>query len=573
MTPQLSYADPTVIQRNFSPQTYSQLHGRPFRGYVQKRYNMRRNNGPSEDMKENRPYPYNYAKLPEPSTYVDPVMPSSESPPKTPTSSEKSDDPLDLLENDTSKLKGILWPGMSIFDSATPTARRRRNQRKDASILEQLEANSQEVEATEIVWTPDWHFKKEKRISGMVDNSSSPWKSSPVEKPRKALVEVDISLPYFRGSQLPWYDTYTDQRAEMSLMYDDFPRTGRNGSKRKRGVEVWQDEEDRSRGDEHRGNSIVFSKPTELNFLTRGFGYDEENNNRLRQTTELNNVIGSRLPEDPFVTNVTRGEDSKPPTAAVASSHFNPFIFSRVVSHDQASPSVADASTDNTSYGITETSVHGFSLPNGNGTGVGCCYGDWLQSHPQHQTQQIYAHDHTHTRSAPWAIAYAQLDPPLASLPTFTNGFSTSSHSPTFEHQRRTNQDFQGLFATQGLWGYDTYNPSPEPYFDPSHNAVTALMSPIKDDGELPIRHIDSQHDVGARHAALRDIEGMTALNDAAELSAFADATESPIKVEGSFSNVVPSALVHTTEVTTTTEYDEDSVDEGRTITAPGTPV
>jgi hypothetical protein len=530
---------------------------------------MRRNNRLPVDTKENGPNPYNYSNLPESSTCVELELFSSESKPKTPTSSEKSGNALNLPDNERNKLKGILWPGMSIFDSATPTARRRRNQRKDASVLEQLEANSLEVEATEMIWTPDGHFKKEKHISGMADSSSSPWKSSPIKKPRKALAEVDIPPPYFKGSQLPWYDTYTDEKAETSLMYDDFPRTGRKSGKRKRGFEVWQDEEDGSLCDDHRGNSIVFSKPTELNFLTRGFGHEGENNNGLRHTIEFNNVVGSRLSEDPFVTNIACGEDSKPRMAAATSSHFNPFVFSRVGSHEHTLPSVVDASTGSTPHEIIETSMHGFSLPSGNGIGVGCCYGGWLQNHPQHQTQQIHAHDFTNTRSASWAIAYAQLEPPLAPISTFTSGFSTvstSAHSPTFEHRSHTSQDFQALPATQGIWSYNAYNPSSEPYF-------TALMSPIKDDGELPSWRIDRQHGVGARHAALRDIEGMAALNTAAELSAFADATESPIKVESLFAAVVPSVPAHTSEVTVTTEYDEDSVDEGRTITAPGTPV
>jgi hypothetical protein len=547
-----------------------QLRGKPFRSDLQNRYNMR-HSSVSEDMKENKPKPYNYTKLPEPSIYVDPVSTSSRSCPNTPTGSEKSDELFDLPEIERCKLKGILWPGMSMFDSATPTSRRRRNQKKDPSVLEQLEANSLEVEATETIWTPDGHFKKEKRINGKVDSSSSPWKSSPVKKLRTPLVEIDVPRPYFGGSQLPLYNTYTDRNAEMSLMYDDFPRNGRNGGKRKRGFEVWQDEEDRLCDDEDRGSNIVSSKPTELNFLTRGFDHEVESNHRLRHTTESNNVIGLRLPEDPFVTNVTSGEDCKPRMAAAAN-HFNPFTFSHISAQDHALPSVADASMGSIPHGITETSVHGISLPSDN---VGYCYGDWLQSHPRYHTQQTHPHDCTHTQSGSWAIAYAQLEPPLAPVPTITNGFSsmtTSTHNQTFEHQHRT-RDFQAPFATQGFWGYDTYHSSPQSYFDQPHTVITTLMSPIKDDGELPIRHIENQPDVGVSYAALPDIEGMSVLNDTVELSALADTMESPIKVEGSFTNVVPSTLAHIAEVVTTTEYDEDSVDEGRTITAPGTPV
>jgi hypothetical protein len=65
------------------------------------------------------------------------------------------DDPVDGAADSTSltestKLKGVYWPGMDLFDSATPEMRRKRNQKKDSSVVEQLELNSQDVEATEI---------------------------------------------------------------------------------------------------------------------------------------------------------------------------------------------------------------------------------------------------------------------------------------------------------------------------------------------------------------------------------------------------------------------------------------
>ncbi|KAL9111289.1 MAG: hypothetical protein Q9187_007935, partial [Circinaria calcarea] len=41
------------------------------------------------------------------------------------------------------KLKGVLWPGMDMFDSASPDAKRRRNQKKDGSILEQMRMTSE----------------------------------------------------------------------------------------------------------------------------------------------------------------------------------------------------------------------------------------------------------------------------------------------------------------------------------------------------------------------------------------------------------------------------------------------
>ncbi|KAF2669720.1 hypothetical protein BT63DRAFT_267650 [Microthyrium microscopicum] len=111
---------------------------------------------------------------------------------------EDSDD--DLPEGDSSieistpgdpKLKGIIYDGMSLFDSATPSARRRRNQKKDAATLQRLEDNSLEVEPTECVWTPRGSLKKAKEISGFPTSSSplrSPaepaWRPSLAPEPR-----------------------------------------------------------------------------------------------------------------------------------------------------------------------------------------------------------------------------------------------------------------------------------------------------------------------------------------------------------------------------------------------------
>ncbi|KAH8884435.1 hypothetical protein GQ53DRAFT_879862 [Thozetella sp. PMI_491] len=55
--------------------------------------------------------------------------------------------------NDTSKLKGVRWPGMGLFDSANEDQKRKRNQRKDESVLKHMEETSYSVEPTEFVWT------------------------------------------------------------------------------------------------------------------------------------------------------------------------------------------------------------------------------------------------------------------------------------------------------------------------------------------------------------------------------------------------------------------------------------
>lgn len=81
-------------------------------------------------------------------------------------------------------LKGIQWPGMNIFDSASPEAQRKRNQKKTTSIMAQMELNSSAVEPLERIYWPEGELKKERVITGMVE--SSPMKEeSPRPKRRR----------------------------------------------------------------------------------------------------------------------------------------------------------------------------------------------------------------------------------------------------------------------------------------------------------------------------------------------------------------------------------------------------
>lgn len=82
------------------------------------------------------------------------------------------------------KLKGILWPGMDIFDSATEEMRKKRNQKKDGTILKQMEKTSESVEPTEMVFSPSGTLRKERLISGMVDDSSPLKGETPIPKRR-----------------------------------------------------------------------------------------------------------------------------------------------------------------------------------------------------------------------------------------------------------------------------------------------------------------------------------------------------------------------------------------------------
>lgn len=80
------------------------------------------------------------------------------------------------------KLKGPQWPGMAIFDSASPKAQRLRNQRKEHSILEQMEHNSIVVQPIERIYFPEGTFKKERPITGNVESSPL---MEPTPKPKR----------------------------------------------------------------------------------------------------------------------------------------------------------------------------------------------------------------------------------------------------------------------------------------------------------------------------------------------------------------------------------------------------
>ncbi|KAL9027423.1 MAG: hypothetical protein Q9180_007335, partial [Flavoplaca navasiana] len=74
----------------------------------------------------------------------------------------------------TPELKGIFYPGMSLFDSASAEAQKKRNQRKNESILAQIQQESLEVECNEYIYWPDGSLKMCRFITG--DVQSSPFK-------------------------------------------------------------------------------------------------------------------------------------------------------------------------------------------------------------------------------------------------------------------------------------------------------------------------------------------------------------------------------------------------------------
>ncbi|KAJ5938193.1 hypothetical protein N7454_004535 [Penicillium verhagenii] len=88
--------------------------------------------------------------------------------------------------DEMARLKGVLWPGMDIFDSATQQMRRKRNQKKDQSVLKMMEMTSLQVEPTELIFSPTGSLQKQRVISGNVEDYSPLKGETPIPKRRMA---------------------------------------------------------------------------------------------------------------------------------------------------------------------------------------------------------------------------------------------------------------------------------------------------------------------------------------------------------------------------------------------------
>jgi hypothetical protein len=85
--------------------------------------------------------------------------------------------------------KGDIWPGMDIFDSATPDMRRKRNQKKATSVIVQFQATSEIFIPAELIFDNLGQFKEKRVISGELESE------------RDGQVPRDLRLP--RGTVYP----------------------------------------------------------------------------------------------------------------------------------------------------------------------------------------------------------------------------------------------------------------------------------------------------------------------------------------------------------------------------------
>lgn len=114
-----------------------------------------------------------YARWPSETATSDSIIPSSE---VTSEITEFDDD------DESSKLKGIRYPGMGLFDSANELQKRKRNQRKDESVLKMMEEASTTIEQKEKIYSDDWTYQRERNVY----DSPSIYEGSPVRLPGRA---------------------------------------------------------------------------------------------------------------------------------------------------------------------------------------------------------------------------------------------------------------------------------------------------------------------------------------------------------------------------------------------------
>lgn len=184
------------------------------------------------------------------------------------------DEPVDadpMAVSESTKLKGVYWPGMDIFDSATPEMRRKRNQKKDSSVVEQLELNSQEVEATELIFTPQGSFKRLRRIS-----------CSESDDEEEAAIKHESPQSMRMRPALAGLDGNIARRAKQHNRPPVFPYLTRSHYEEDHGLSVYeygyghgQDHGDRGmkrrRFDVFQDQPSTFSQPASMNYLTSGF--------------------------------------------------------------------------------------------------------------------------------------------------------------------------------------------------------------------------------------------------------------------------------------------------------------
>lgn len=173
---------------------------------------------------------------------------------------------------EATKLKGILWPGMDIFDAALPAVRRRRNQKKETSVVDRLRHYAAEVEPNEMIWSPSGRLWKERPITGQVDFESSPYKleptsSDPPSRKKRAnglkrapLADKDVNTKMKTS-------TFGSATALSSVTFDSIsvPPAAKTPKRRKRKFAVLDERQEQQSGEQ-----------PAMTMLTSGFHFNAQ---------------------------------------------------------------------------------------------------------------------------------------------------------------------------------------------------------------------------------------------------------------------------------------------------------
>lgn len=190
----------------------------------------------------------------------------------------------ELLEYDDglkegTRLKGVRWKGMGIFDAATLEMRRKRNQKKEYSVIQSLMATSEIVEPNEMVFDSDWELQREREITGNPNEEddggplrgeSSPEVDTPppkkkpaTKRSRPALAQRNVNngRALRRSSHHPGFNR-GDVKPYFDGQDDDDLTYGAARPRKRSGLSIHRD---------NTGPEITFNNPSSMSTLTSGF--------------------------------------------------------------------------------------------------------------------------------------------------------------------------------------------------------------------------------------------------------------------------------------------------------------
>ncbi|KAI1652901.1 hypothetical protein F4813DRAFT_400539 [Daldinia decipiens] len=119
--------------------------------------------------------------------------------------SENLTEVTEVNENDTGSLslKGVVYPGMGLFDAAKEEQRRKRNQRKPPAVLLQLEINSTMVTTQEDVYDLNLEYQRSRDVydDPSIDGSELEDEDDVERKPRRRGTQTHATLVSKRAKQ------------------------------------------------------------------------------------------------------------------------------------------------------------------------------------------------------------------------------------------------------------------------------------------------------------------------------------------------------------------------------------